>query len=354
MSAGREWRRKECEVSTIGPAERLVERRLAFTLFEGYAVSSIVAFFEMSGLLTLLEADGIDEQIIIDRAPDEVALLRASLRYLAQRGILRECAGVFTLSPYGREVCRDKGYLVWLVGGYGEPLRRVDSFLAGIKRYGVDYVRDDKWVARGAALLGGKDVVPTAKNLLRQITFDRVLDLGCGNAHLLTSICQDFDACGVGIDISSEACADAKKLVARAGMADRVAIIQADAAEVDKIDELASINLVVAFFLLHEILAQGRETLARYLTKMARILPAGAYLLIAEVEPAADWPAHPEKFTPEFTYVHALMRQILLPAADWMDLLKNSGFTMRSVQRNDMPGGILMLAQTGERSRVTS
>lgn len=334
-------------MSTTGPVERLVQQRPAFTLFEGYAVSSIVASFEMSGLLTLLESDGVDEQIITDRATGEAVVLRAGLRYLAQRGVLQERAGCFTLSPYGREVCRDKGYLVWLVGGYGEPLRRVDSFLTGSKRYGVDYVRDGKWVAGGAALLGGKDVVPTAKDLLRRISFDRILDLGCGNARLLTSLCQDFDADGVGIDISPEACADAKKLVAGAGMADRVVIIQADAAAIDKIDALASTNLVVTFFLLHEILAEGRETLTRYLTKMARTLPVGSYLLIAEVEPAVDWPTVPERFTPEFTYVHALMRQTLLPADDWVSLLEAGGFTIRSVRRNDMPGGILLLAQTG-------
>ncbi|WP_188316987.1 class I SAM-dependent methyltransferase [Solihabitans fulvus] len=309
-------------------------------------MSSIIASLEMVGLLDLLEADGIGEEVIVDRMPDAAALLRASLRFLAQRGVVEESAAGYALSDYGREVCRDKGYLVWLVGGYGEPLRRIESFLGGGKRYGEDYVRDGKWVAGGAALLGGRDVVPQAKDLLRQTSFNQVLDLGCGNARLLISLCQEFDANGVGIDISPEACADARAAVAAQHVTDRVVITQADAGALGEIDALANTDLVVTFFLLHEILALGKDVLIAYLTEMARILPGGAHLLIAEVEPPARESGLPERFTPEFTYVHALMRQVLIPADEWVAVLETSGFAVRTVQRNDMPGGILLLAQT--------
>jgi len=319
--------------------------RPAFTIFEGYAVSSILAAFQMSGLLAVLESGGLDQRAIDERSPDQAALLRASLRYLAQRSVVEATADGYALTPYGREICLDKGYLVWLVGGYGEPLRRMDAFLGAGKRYGVDYTRDGKWVAGGAALLGGKDVVPQAMGLLRQLRFAQVLDLGCGNARLLTSICQEFDANGVGVDISPEACADASALIAEHGMTGRISIVQADADNLAEISQLASTDLVVTFFLLHEILAQGRDRLAAYLSDLARTLPAGAHLLIAEVEPAADG----QLFTPEFTFVHALMRQVLLPAEEWSELLRGAGFIVDKVLRNDMPGGILLLARTGER-----
>lgn len=333
-------------MSTTRAAKRLTVKRPAFALFEGYAVSSIIASFEMAGLLPALETAGLDEQAITDRDPDAAALLRASLRFLEQRAVVLLDDGVYRLSSYGQEVCRDKGYLVWLVGGYGESLRRVETFLGGGKRYGEEYVRDGKWVAGGAAMLGGKDVVPQAKELLRQIDFDQVVDLGCGNARLLISICQENGARGVGVDISPEACADAKAAVIAAGLTGEVVITEADAGEIKEIDALSSANLVVTFFLLHEILAQGRDVLAGYLTDLANILPRGASLLIAEVEPATGKRDAHEWFTPEFTYVHALMRQILLPAEEWVAVLEQSGFVVRSVQRNDMPGGILLLAQT--------
>ncbi|MEC3980518.1 SAM-dependent methyltransferase [Amycolatopsis sp. H20-H5] len=321
-------------------------RRPAFDLFEGYAVSSILASFEMSGLLDGFEADGLGPELTGDRPPDAAALLRASLRYLAQRGIATEENGTFTLTAYGREVVADKGYLVWLVGGYGSSLRRVDGFLTGGQRYGVDHVRDGKWVAGGAALLGGKDVVPVAMELLGEIEFGRVLDLGCGNARLLAAICRRFGAGGVGIDNSPEACADARKLVEEAKLGGRIVITEADAGALGEIDAVAGTDLVVTFFLLHEILASGVDVLLDYLKQLAATLPAGAYVLTAEVEPAAPAPSGPELFTPEFTYVHALMRQILLPEGGWVQLFEQAGFTVRAVRRNDMPGGILLLAQT--------
>lgn len=320
--------------------------RPAFGLFEGYAVSSILASFEMSGLLPGLETAGLDAETVANRPPDAAALLRASLRYLVQRGLLTEEGKVFALTPYGREVVADKGYLVWLVGGYGSSLRRIDGFLTGEQRYGTDHTRDGKWVAGGAALLGGKDVVPTAMGLLAEIEFHQVLDLGCGNARLLAGICGRFGANGVGIDNSPEACADARELVGKAGLDDRIVITEADAGALGEIDALAKTDLVVTFFLLHEILARGAGVLLDYLTQLASALPPGAHLLTAEVEPADFAPAVPELFTPEFTYVHALMRQILLPEGGWVEVFERAGFAVQAVRRNDMPGGILLLART--------
>jgi 2-ketoarginine methyltransferase len=321
--------------------------RPAFDLFEGYAVSSVLAALQMTDLLSTLEVEGLSDEVIEDRDPDRAALLRASLNHLRQRDLIRYEAGRFTLSPYGTEVCADIGYLVWLVGGYGEPLRRLESFLGTGRPYGVDYVRDGKWVAGGAALLGGKDMVPHARKLLQEIEFSDILDLGCGNARFLINACREFDARGVGVDISTEACADAERAVAEAGLVGRIVITEADARALDEIEALSNTDLVVTFFLLHEILAQGMDVLVRYLTELRERLPRGAHLLAAEVEPPSDEADAPQRFTPEFTYVHAMMEQTLLSAAGWTEAFERGGFTIRRVQGNDMPGGLLLLARAG-------
>lgn len=318
--------------------------RRAFDLFEGYAASSVLAAFEMAGLLSDLEEDGITAEAIARRDAEAAALLGASLRYLTERGLVQGWPERSVLTDYGRHVCQDKGYLVWLVGGYGEPLRRLDGFLAGGMRYGVDYNRDGRWVAGGAALLGRKDVVPHAMRLLETIAFDRVLDLGCGNARIMLAICNRFGAQGTGIDISPEACAEAHKAVRESGLDSRVSIVQGDAANLAAIPGLGETQLVVTFFLLHEILAQGRDTLVRYLTDLSARLPDAAHLLIAEVEPPTP-SGQRERFTPEFTLVHALMGQTLLSADGWQETLAEGGFAVREVVRDDMPGGVLVLAE---------
>jgi SAM-dependent methyltransferase len=331
--------------ATHGAVSETSTGRPAFTLFEGYAVSTVLASLEMDGLLDELADRGLSSTVIQQRDPDAAALLRATLRYLAQRGVV--AAGTddgFTLTEYGRAVVRDKGYLVWLVGGYGGALRHVGEMVAGGARYGTDYVRDGRWVAGGAALLGKVDVVPHAMRLLAGVDFRRVLDLGCGNARFLIAVCQRFGSDGVGVDLSPEACADAEKEVAAAGLSGRIQVVRGDAGDLDAVPDMHRLDLVVTFFLLHEILAQGRDRLVAYLRDLATRLPSGAHLLIAEVEPPSGGAAE-QRFTPEFTYVHALMRQVLLTRDGWSDALIEAGFEVSAAIYDDMPGGLLLLCR---------
>lgn len=322
--------------------------RPAFDLFEGYAASSVLASFEMTGLLKTLEEGSLTLDAVADRGPDAVSLAAACLRYLGERGLVAEDSGRYSLTGYGHEVCRDKGYLVWLVGGYGEPLRRLDAFLGGAKRYGTDYPRDGRWVADGAAMLGRKDVVPHAMRLLESITFNRVLDLGCGNARFLLAVCSRFGSRGIGVDLSPEACAEAEKAIQEAGEQDRVTVVEGDAADVAGMPQLEDTQLVVTFFLLHEILAQGRERMVEYLRELSARLPERSYLLAAEVQPPLAATAG-QRFTPEFTFVHALMRQGLLSAEGWRDVLAQGGFTVLEAIEDEMPGGIILLAERAAR-----
>jgi 2-ketoarginine methyltransferase len=322
------------------------EDRPVFELFQGYAISSVLASLGMTGLLSTLEsAAGLSAAAIAEHGGDRANLLAASMRYLANRGLVVDDGGTFTLSDYGRKVCGDYGYLVWLVGGYGEPLRRLDAFLEGGKRYGDDFPRDGRWVADGAAILGKTDVVPDAMKLLERHSFSTVLDLGCGNARFLVAVCQKFGSKGIGVDLSPAACASAEKVIAASPVADQVRVEVGDAGALDKIPGLQDVDLVVAFFLLHEILASGRDALVDYLRNMSKQLPAGASLLIAEVEPPRADGGPEQRFTPEFTYLHNLMRQFLITAEEWTSALEEGGFGVKEVVRCGMPGGILLLCE---------
>lgn len=319
--------------------------RPGFDFFEGFMVTALLASLEMAGLLNALESEGIEPDPARQPKTEDAALLEATLRYLAQRGLAVEEAGVFNLTDLGRSVCRDKGYLVWMSGGYAEPLRHLGAFLRGEKRYGIDHTRDGRWVAGGAALLGRQDVVPEAMELLEAVSFDRVLDLGCGNARFLISVCDRFGSSGVGVDISREACEAAAEAIAAAGLEDRIDIVLGDAIDLDSVPRLDATHLVVTFFLLHEISSQSRDALIRFLSDMASRLPAGAHLLTAEVEPAGQRNGATERFTPEFTFVHAMMRQSLLREQDWRDAFAEGGFEIRKVVRPNLPGGLLLLAR---------
>jgi SAM-dependent methyltransferase len=320
-------------------------QRPVFELFEGFALTSVLSSLEQAGLLARLE-----EGMIPAKGNDgQDGLQRATLAYLAQRGIVEQRDGAFALTPRGRDICRDKGYLVWLQGGYGHVLGALGAFTTGAQRYGADATREGRWVADGSALIGREDVAPHASAVLEQIAFQHVVDLGCGNARFLIGAAQRFGVSGVGVDLSSEACEDAERMIAAAGLTGTVRVRCGDAGDLDAIPELAEADLVVAHFLLHEIFEQGREALVAYLRKLGTLMPAGAHMLVAEVPPATGAPD--ERWLPEFNLLHAIMRQQLLTADGWHEAFTAAGWSRRVVRELGLPGAILLLYANGAPER---
>jgi SAM-dependent methyltransferase len=320
-----------------------VAHRPVFELFEGFALASVLASLDEAGLLARLEAGpvaGAPEGIA-----DEDGLMPAALRYLAQRELAEERDGTFELTERGRAIVKDKGYLVWLQGGYGHVLGGLGDFISGRRRYGSDVERAGRWVAEGSALIGRDDVAPHAAEVLGGIDFHRVVDLGCGNARFLIGAAQRFGVTGVGVDLSPEACEDAGRMIADAGLTGTVVVRCGDAGDLDAIPELAEADLAVAHFLLHEIFEHGREALIAYLTKLGRLMPAGAHMLVAEVQPASG--AHDERWRPEFTLLHAIMRQELLDADGWHEAFTAAGWSRHEVRELGLPGAILLLYRNG-------
>jgi SAM-dependent methyltransferase len=316
-----------------------VEQRPVFELFEGFALASVLASLDESGLLAALEAGPI--ATAPDGVPDADRLMPATLEYLAQRELVERHDGAYALTELGRAVVKDKGYLVWLQGGYGHVLAGLGDFITGARRYGADVERAGRWVAEGSALIGRDDVAPHAADVLSGIDFHHVVDLGCGNARFLIGAAQRFGVTGVGVDLSPEACEDAAKMIGDAGLTGKVVVRCGDAGDLDAIPELAEADLAVAHFLLHEIFEHGREALVGYLTKLGRSMPAGAHMLVAEVQPASGAPD--ERWRPEFTLLHAIMRQELLDADGWHEAFTAAGWSRHDVRNLGLPGAILLL-----------
>ncbi len=316
-----------------------VEQRPVFELFEGFALASVLASLDEAGLLAALEAGPVAAAPAGVEDPD--GLMPATLRYLAQRELAEERDGGFALTERGRAVVKDKGYLVWLQGGYGQVLGGLGDFVTGARRYGTDVERAGRWVAEGSALIGRDDVAPHAAEVLSGIDFHHVVDLGCGNARFLIGAAQRFGVTGVGVDLSPEACEDAERMIEDAGLAGKVVVRCGDAGDLDAIPELAEADLAVAHFLLHEIFEHGRDALVGYLTKLGGLMPAGAHMLVAEVQPASG--AHDERWRPEFTLLHAIMRQELLDADGWHEAFTAAGWSRHEVRDLGLPGAILLL-----------
>jgi SAM-dependent methyltransferase len=317
------------------------ERR-AFDYMRGHVTCTVFASLEMIGLLDELAGPGL-------RAADlgqNRFLAEATLRYLAQRDVVTRTADeVYRLTDAGRELHADRGYLVWLSGGYGEALHHFGDLLTGKRRFGADIDRNVRWVAVGTALAGQQDLRPDVMRILGEISFDRVADIGCGNAHFLIAACQAAGGGGVGVDISPDACAEGRQELAKAGMTDRIAIYEADGTKAATLPELEDVQLVVTFFFLHEVLEHGYDVLVEYLRGICDRLPAGAHMLTAEETPPAGEQNVPELLTPEYSLTQALMRQTLLTEDGWREAFTEAGFEVPAIVHPNLPDCRLILAR---------
>lgn len=316
-------------------------RASVFDYMQGYTLCTVISELESLGLLDQLASRGL--------RPEECGansfLSEATLRYLAERDVVELDGEIYRLTDFGRSVYDDRGYLVWLSGGYGEAMNIFGDLLAGTRQFGKDVDRDLRWVAVGSAIVGQKDLWPHVVELAREFQFKHIADLGCGNAHYLISLCRAVGADGIGVDISAASCKEARDEVAKAGLAERITIIEADAGDLQSVPGIADVDLVFTFFFLHEILEHGYDVLVSYLAQIHRSLPSGAHILTAEVAPPGTEDHGAELFTPEYALTQALMNQRLLDEHGWSRAFSDAGFDVIRVVKPDLPEGRIILAR---------
>jgi SAM-dependent methyltransferase len=147
------------------------------------------------------------------------------------------------------------------------------QFLAGVSALGLTGLlgAQDK-----GTVLRGPDVifVPTPNEIVDMMLKmaavtrkDTVYDLGCGDGRIVITAAQRYGARGVGIDIDPDRVAEATDNVRKAGVADRVRIVQGDLFEAD-----ISAATVVTLYLLTDLNLKLRPKLLRELRPGTRVV----------------------------------------------------------------------------------
>lgn len=130
--------------------------------------------------------------------------------------------------------------------------------------------RDLRQVGVGSCGISHHDAIPLTRRLmaLAPTPCTRLLDLGCGNGLYLVEFClalPDIERAW-GIEPSAASCEEARKLIARHGLQDRVSITNGAAATALDVSADLSPNFAVIGFVLHEILGQeGRKGVIAFL-----------------------------------------------------------------------------------------
>jgi len=253
------------------------------------------------------------------------------VRALATEGIVTTgVGGAVHPGAEFEDVYRNKGYFMWLIQGYGTMLSTLSSLARLDGRTAESIRRNEHYVALSGKDYGAQFVDPVFDEVVAGLDFKVVADLGCGSAQRLTRLVDRHpSACGVGIDRSADAVALASRAVDQADLVDRISIRQADAYEITPNPEFADVDLLMSFFMGHDL--WPRERCVESLRTLRRSFPGVHTFLLcdtyrSEVDDGQTLPI----FTMGFELTHAAMGQYIPSAKDWMSVFEAGGWTCRS------------------------
>lgn len=296
-------------------------------LFNGaVAASAICAAFEL-GLLAELEADGrVDPAGFAARAGLDLMALDAVILGLLHAGAVAEGEGgkrSLVRGPVFGEIWRDKGYFLWLFGGYGPML----SGAARVCQEGgwpsSTNGRDGAAIARAGRDYGAAFVDSVFHKVVSSVPHTTAADLGCGSARRLIDLAvRAPEARFVGVEVDPQAWSAAREAVREEGLEDRIELVHSDLATLPD-GAFPDVELVFSFFLAHDLLPP--ERFLKVLASLRSAFPSARDLLLSDTyrsEQAAD-PDCPI-FTFGFEYTHGLMRQQVPTFAQWREIFELS------------------------------
>lgn len=168
-----------------------------------------------------------------------------------------------------------------------------------------------------------------------------LLEVGCGTGNLQLQIAKAFpNARCTGVDIDPTGLEAAREAVLRAGLADRVSIVEGD---VGRAVAKGAFDVVIMVEVLHEIAPEIRPAVVR---GCAGALREGGWLVIVdETYPSSLSEARqPEFLFPLQTGLEELMWGNVVPTREMQEaLLRDAGFTGR-IDRSLMGAGFTLLA----------
>ncbi|GIJ29227.1 hypothetical protein Vqi01_43890 [Micromonospora qiuiae] len=254
------------------------------------------------------------------------------LAYLAMRDVLERRGDGWHLTRKGELLTGDVplARLGIYLEAYGPVISRMSDLLTGRATYGTDVLRRGGPLGRHCATLFSAFHTPVLMEATRNRDVRQLLDVGCGGGSLLVDAClRDPELTGVGLDIDADAVAEATRLAARSGVADRVEFVVADAfaphtwpAVTRGADGMCIVSA------LHELFRDGEQAVVRVLNEYREALPELKMLLVGEPEIRYDARDNDD----DFFLIHVLTGQGMpRERAEWLRVFEQTALECRRI-----------------------
>jgi 2-ketoarginine methyltransferase len=267
--------------------------------------------------------------------------VRGLLLFLANEGVVQIEDDGARLTLKGRQYGEFRPWYTMLVGGYSLTLGQLGRAL----RRGAPFCdRDGRKVGIGSCEISRYDGIPMTRNLLAEVGVDcrEVLDLGCGSALCLVELCRAMPGVRAwGVEPDAGGYDEARQLVARVGMADRVRLAHRSATEFlrDPPPECDP-DVIVFAYVLQEILAQeGEEAILSLLREIVDRFPS-INIVVIEVSneianPSVMRHGLASNFWNPYFLIHYFTNQRLETRAHWDDLFERAGLDVAAFTTTD-------------------
>lgn len=237
------------------------------------------------------------------------------------------------------------GYLSWALTANSPLVQNARAFLSDSESAADDYQRDGRRVAVSSRWIGDRAFYPAVVQRVVAADAKHIVDLGAGAAGLLIGLLtQDDRRSGVAVDLSSAACAVARESAKRAGVDDRLQVIERSVESlISDPGPLEGADVIQACFVMHDVL-QDRAVFEDVLRTCHKALAPGGVLAVVDAVSYGQ-EARERRFSALFTYLHSNFMGINLPTEDeWVEMYRSAGFSDVECVSDVMPGGRLFVA----------
>lgn len=322
----------------------------AATLFNGYVGAHVVFALQDLGVWDRLANGPVSAAGLAAQAGADPVRLRTLLDSASRFGYVEVREGIVQLTKPGCELVNSTGFFTWGVGGYGEMLRGLAALTKGWIRWGRDVSRDEEHIASGSAQVGRALITPVETDLLAELDFSSVADLGCGDGSRLLRLCGGRPPRrGLGLDISKAACALAAQRITAAGLTDHVEIRCQNIFAPGNQSVFRGFDLVSSFLMLHDLFAIYDDG-AHMIRALRAAFPDAHYFLLADTN-AQPWQQHKGPlpiFSVQFELVHAFMGVPILPKEAYEEAFRNGGLEIERCEPLGVPSTWLYLLRVAE------